>query len=132
MLTTSLLVSGTSDEGRGIDLIDDPKSTEVAVLTPSLVEDIIVTDCVIELPSAEVGVGLTDKEGPAVEGAGSDTIVDMATVSGFELVTATKLLELRTSSVSEGAINVVSKTVECIVGSELVTCKRLDNVVTEI
>lgn len=99
MLTTLLLASGTSDEGRGVDPTDDPKSTESTVLTLSLVEDIVVSDCVIELPSVEVGVELTDRERPAVEGTGSKTAVGTATEPGFEFVTATTLLKLRNSSV---------------------------------
>jgi hypothetical protein len=121
VLTTSLLVPDTSIAGEGVGTVDDPDSTEVTLLIPPLVEVATEPECVFEFPSAEVGAELIDRTGPTVEGAGSGTIVGTAADSGSELVAATMLLELCTSSVKILVMDVMSMTVEEIVSSELVT-----------
>jgi len=120
-VTTSLLVSDTNVEGRGVGTTDDPNSTEVASLTPPLVEVGDMSGWAYEISPAGVEAEVTDRERPAVGGAGCDTVVDGAGDSGFELVAAAVLLEVRTSFIEELMMDVTSMTAEEVVGSKLVT-----------
>lgn len=119
MLTTSLLVSCASAEEGNVGMMDAPGLIEVTLLTAPLVEVGIGSDCPSDATPTEVEVELTDREGPSVEGAGPD-IDDTAADSGFELVAATMLLELR-ASVKDLVVNVTSTTVDDVVGSKVVT-----------
>lgn len=132
MLTTSLLVPDTNVQVRSGGTIDDPISTEVALLILPPVEVGAVSDSVLETPSAGVEAEPTDSERLAVVGAGSDIDVDNVASSDFELVTATIILEVRTSSVEELTKVVMPRSVDDIAISELVTCKRLDSTVDEL
>lgn len=120
MLTISLFVSCASAEEGNVGTMDAPGLTAVTLLTAPLVEVGIESDCTSDAPLTEVEAELTDREGPPVEGAGSDIVDDTAADSGFEPVAAMMLLELR-SSVKDLVVNVISTTVDDVVGSKLVT-----------
>jgi hypothetical protein len=112
VLITPLLMLGSGIENVGAGMMGDPPPVETMVITLSLLGVGDVSDSICGLPSAGIDADMRDREGLAVEGAISDTVIDTTVDSSFELVAVTVILDVRASSVVELVIDMMSMTEE--------------------